>query len=317
MVGARAACAVAAALAVVAVGCGGAEHGNAERSAQADTSVTSGTGPAATGGGAAGAGITRFDVPGALGDAGAPETLPLDARTFEPGDCVSYPHDGGGTVRTVPCDQPHDLQMTRDVASPRVVAYPTAAQWAAFVDAACAAPAEVLIGVPVDPYGRFAVTAITPLAGGWDDSPRDVNCAVGARPTALDDVYPQLTEDLRGLRDQSRHYTVGDCVSYHYPDLPIEIPHTVPCDQPHEHEVTGTVAYADGFGAPPAGKPDARCLDAAEAYLGGPVSAPWQFGSTPLRPETWAAGQHYVHCTLGQLDPDTERVIEVSVSARG
>jgi hypothetical protein len=308
---------VALVVATAAVGCGGAEHGNARRSAEVDPSSTIGTDPAADGSIAADAGVVRFDLPDGLLNAAVPASPTLAARSYESGECVAYPDDEGGTVRAVPCDQPHDLQITRSVDSPDAVAYPTDEQWTAFIDAACAAPAEALIGLPVDPFGRFTLTAITPVADGWDESPSEVTCAVGAQPTAPSDLSPQLTEDLRGLRDQSWHYAAGDCVSYHYPELEIEMPHTVPCDQPHDLEVTGTVEYAEGFGAPPVDKPDARCRRVAEAYLGGPVPPPWQYSSAPLRPETWNAGRHYTHCVIAQVDPANGRAIEVSASARG
>jgi hypothetical protein len=293
-------------------GCGGAEHGNAQPGVAEDVSVTTVDLAAAGTDTTSATELGRFEVTQDRSDD------IIDLRSYEFGDCMAYPHVGPDhTARTVPCDQPHDYQMTRRIDVPDQEEYPAEDAWDALIDAGCAAPAEELIGRPVDPYGRFYVGAIIPRPESWGDGPHHVDCAVGALFTAPGDPYPQLREDLRGLQDQSIHFAAGDCVTSRYPGETIEIEHAVPCDQPHLTEVTGAVEYADAAGPPPLDTPDERCRAIAGAYLGGAIPEPWEFTSYPLHPESWAAGQRYTHCLIAQFDPATGEVVEVTGSPRG
>jgi hypothetical protein len=98
------------------------------------------------------------------------------------------------------------------------------------------------------------------------------------------------------VADQWYRYQPGQCVAE--PPL-VQAPAFVPCDQPHQLEITGRVDYADGGPLPPVNEADVRCQDTVIAYLGGLPPQPWAVGSDPLLPESWAAGRRFSGCFLG------------------
>src|SRR5262245_58370401 len=160
MVRGRAACAVALALATVAAGCGGAEHGNAQRSG--DTGRGASTGTRAAEGATAGARPGRREAP----DDASATGLFLPAYEF--GDCIAFPPGGDERpARIVDCAKPHDIQMTVRIDGPNQDEFPARDDWQAFVAASCAAPAEALIGRPIDPFGRLTAVGVHPLEDGW------------------------------------------------------------------------------------------------------------------------------------------------------
>jgi hypothetical protein len=300
------------ALATVAAGCGGAAHGNALR----DEGSGASAGTHAAEGATAGARLRPHDEPADPADDRLGNGLVLPPYRF--GDCIAFPPEGDERQgRIVDCGKPHDIQMTVRIDGPDQDEFPAQDDWVALVVASCAAPAEALVGRPIDPYGRLTTVGIHPIEDGWADGSHAVDCGVGAAKSEPADRLPQLTEDVRGLRDQSDHYAAGECVTSNFPDLTIKIRHVVPCDQPHRREITGTVDYGDADGPPPLDAPDERCLDVTVAYLGGPIPEGWAYTSDKLHAESWAAGRRYTHCSLAQFDPATGKPIEVSGSARG
>ena len=122
-----------------------------------------------------------------------------------------------------------------------------------------------------------------------------------------------MAEDLRGA-DQSYHWEVGQCVAYPPAAL---VKQAVPCDQPHQMEITGRVEYADQSELPAAGAADPRCEEPGRAFVGGQAPDPWGFGSEILAPESWAAGVRFAYCFAGQWSPDGSGLAIISASIRG
>jgi hypothetical protein len=221
----------------------------------------------------------------------------LARRSYDPGDCVTW--DEGSTrqahTQVVDCTEPHRMQVTGKYMMPFSEDHPAPETWDALHEHECKALAEEFLGVPLDPFGRFAVQSIVPTAESWANSDRTVWCTVG--PWREDPAGPFITVDVRTV-DQHIAYEVGQCVSFPANSLPV----VVPCEQPHEWEVTGAVDFADLAAPPGDEETDRRCDGPTGAYLGGRSPDPWGYGYEILAPESWAAGTRAAHCFLAQWD---------------
>ena len=238
----------------------------------------------------------------------------LSTQEYDVGDCVTWDLTAAGSVegqstRVVPCTQPHRIQMSAKDSFPDQALYPSDLQWDAFYKDVCGAHASVLLGGPLDPYGRLNPTAMRPTPDGWSVGDRAVWCGLSLK--RADGVMELTTEDMRGA-DQWDRFEVGQCVVYP-PEAPAR--EVVPCTQPHHIEVTGRVDYTDQV-QPAAGEADPRCTGLGEAYVGGPAPAPWAYGGEGVAPESWAAGRRFAHCFVAQWNPDGTNAV-VSVSVRG
>lgn len=223
---------------------------------------------------------------------------PVADRPYHPGDCVMWGAHGGsvGPTRLVDCEQPHRIQLTARVTGPPHAAYPSEAQWDALTASACAAPAAKLLGMPLDPSGRFALSSIRATAEGWAQGDTVMWCGLVRRS---DDPHATLVEDARGA-DQAFHFRPGVCVAR----PPSEgVPRIVPCDRPHLWEVTGEVTYPDGPAPPTVGE-DPGCYDATVRFLGGPPVEPWAAGLEKIPAASWAAGKRTATCFVAQWNAD-------------
>ena len=221
----------------------------------------------------------------------------LATRSYEPGDCVTWEEGSADRAHTlvVDCTEPHRMQIMGKHLMPFSEDYPAPEAWGALHEHECKALAEEFLGFPLDPFGRFAVQSIIPTPSGWAASDRTVWCTVG--PWLDDPAGPLITVDVR-TADQHIAYEVGQCVSFPGDGLPL----VVPCDQPHEWEITGAVDFSDLTAPPGDEESDRRCEGPTGAYLGGRSPDPWDYGYEILAPESWAAGTRAAHCFLAQWD---------------
>jgi hypothetical protein len=247
----------------------------------------------------------------------------LAAADYEAGDCVTW---GSGVslgqidTDVVPCTEGHRIQITEQVPLENDGGeYPPGEEWGFLLEALCRPAAERLLGVPLDPYGRFYADAIRPGEAGWAAGESSMWCGIasagppdgsgGAR-----DGEALSTEDARGA-DQAFHYPPGSCVA----TPPEASPVVVPCGDGHHMEVVGEIDLSDRPELPVGSQERALfddCAAQSSTYLGADPAAPWQIGTETLTPESWAAGSRVVHCFLGQWDAEQE-LIEVTGSAKG
>ena len=101
-----------------------------------------------------------------------PTDLDLADRTYRAGECITWNQSEGGqnlATPDVPCTRPHLMEMTdKEVLTSygSDAPYPGPAQWGQIDTAECGPPAERYLGYPLDPYGRFAASALEPTARG-------------------------------------------------------------------------------------------------------------------------------------------------------
>lgn len=240
-------------------------------------------------------------------------TIALNGRSYEIGDCVTWnPKIDAGSVEprstsVVNCDEPHLIEIagSRNVTGP-VDHFPTDAEWEAIFEKECRPIAEerVLKG-PLDPYGRFIAGGITPGHDGWLAGDRTVWCGVSARETSpppadVDGAYIPVVGRVAG-QSQTLVDPPGTCRAS-------AATWPVPCDQPHDWEVTGTADVSGRVTQPPG--PDdthgwqrivgADCRRAATAYLGHAASGDVSAGWSPIEGASWAAGRRLVECTVAR-----------------
>jgi Septum formation len=297
------AAAVAAALAATTAGCGGSGTDGGPPAAGGTTTSAAGpsSGPIAA--------ITTTTT----GPAGFDEDAVM-ARTYTVGECVTWASSDSLTPpATVDCSDPHRMQITGRTEAPRLGHYPSADEWTVFVTTTCPQMAQQLIGAPLDPYGRFSVSAFFASAEGWARGDRTVWCGLGHNTGAASVGAGTLTEDVRGA-DQSYHFAVGECIAF--PPALDDVA-AVPCDQPHQKEITGEISYPEAGGPPTGGVADERCDGLALDYLGRRPPEPWLVGSESLPIESWTAGRRTSHCFLGQWEADGITMKVVTGSLRG
>jgi hypothetical protein len=261
-------------------------------------------------------------APAAAGTTSTTEML-FVARTYQPGDCVTWDQAPGRAERVtevVRCDRPHLVEMTGHlILTDRGPAYPTGAEWEALIRDRCREPAEHRLGGPLDPHGRFSLHALQPTSMGWAGGGRDLWCGLSAswRPPGQEDAtgpdvpLVPLTEAMRH-EDQFWRYTPGACIAR-------GANVAVACTDPHIFEVTGEATVDERPGVP--AREDTAgwsaivgdaCRARARGYLRHEPVDPWRSGLITIEPESWAAGQRNVTCYLGRWGGDAWEVVTAS-----
>lgn len=228
------------------------------------------------------------------------------------GQCVTWDQDAGAlpeVTGSVPCAEPHLLEVTGSTMHPSLARYPTEEQWGVFYrTGACRAFAEEFVGGPVDPFGVLALTGLKPTATAWTTrGVREVTCGLGARD---DEPSARLTPKVGTAvgREQAVIRPVGACLHRDPATSRVGVK-PVPCTAPHSYEVTGVVSVAGRATERPADRErwdavvGADCRRFAESLLGQrpdgrAVRAVW----FDIEPESWAAGRRKVECAVGRYD---------------
>lgn len=255
------------------------------------------------------------------------------ARTYRPGDCVTYDATGNNPLVTgrargatdltvtkvVPCRQPHFYEITGGLRLPDRGGYPTEDEWDEVFHRSsdgCKPLAERYLGSAVDPYGRFLLTGITPSPAYWAQGSRHVWCALTSARDSADDVTegPVATEGSACGQNQSRLYAPGTCLAYRSDALEVGGP--VACDKPHGVEVTGWFSIADQVPDRPTTATEwwtavgPECTRLAETHVGRALDGRTERASYfEIRSESWSAGRREVQCLVSRYDAEGQRVV--------
>lgn len=226
---------------------------------------------------------------------------------FSPGTCVTWNQtpneDSEQTATAVPCSQPHLVEIVQSTQQIGGLGpgFPSSSQFHAYFAAHCTAPAERFLGQPIDPQGRFAISALRPISWSWDQGFRSMSCDLQLQSLTPDAALTPWVGDVRGA-DQTLLWPVGTCQS--------PTASEVPCTAAHTDEVTGNIRLPGTVTSLPTtnaqweqlvGQP---CDKLALSYLGGAfppgVSSGWQ----PIAATSWAVGTRTVQCIVGRPTPD-------------
>ena len=230
--------------------------------------------------------------------------LPLQARGFRPGDCVTYDQTPGReaeTMKVVSCDLPHLLEVSGSLdLGDQFDHYPTRDEWGAVLDHDCGESAAALLGAPLDPVGRFIPSAVFATKEGWARGDHTAWCGVieaPKSPSPSDGRREPFTGKAEGV-SQARLAGVGSCWRNNEASA-------VPCTEPHDYEVSGRVDLS-GRTRPPPEVTDtaawnkivgADCQRLARKYVAHGFK-PKRVGWSPISTESWAAGSRIVECTV-------------------
>jgi hypothetical protein len=249
-------------------------------------------------------------------------TIRLENRDYQVGDCVIWEEDRPTTApritRVVPCEDPHLIEVAGRVPLDGA-AYPSPAEWESLIDRHCPRLMATLLNGPFDPEGRFAVSALIPLAEGWSRGFQRMWCGARSAIGPAGFLGGPFTGRARASEQAlTLAMPVGSCEI-------LERRGPVPCDQPHGWEV---VAHMDlGDVQTPPGPGDVagwnallgdRCQKAAVAYLGHPLRGDLGVAWHEIRPTSWAAGTRLTRCLVAHYaSHDKKAVITTTGSVRG
>ncbi|MBX3287192.1 MAG: septum formation family protein [Actinobacteria bacterium] len=172
------------------------------------------------------------------------QAVPLEDQDYRPGDCLTWAQDEDGPesdrAEIVPCTEEHLREVVAVLELDDVPGgFPDEDAWRD-LKARCHPHVERVIG-PYEnsilhPLGR---PTIAPSRDTWADGDRKLVCMVGLRQVDLAAKRARVRMAFRGrVRDLDlvSPFAAGDCVSWTDEEIG-----TVPCDQPHQYEVTGVV----------------------------------------------------------------------------
>jgi hypothetical protein len=229
---------------------------------------------------------------------------PVVSRDYNPGDCVTWNQEASGAAArpaVVSCEQPHLVQVV--ATAQQIVGFgqtwPGPAALGAYAGAHCLQPAEVFLGKPLDPDGRFGVSGLYPVETSWLKGQRDLWCVIETRGSASGSgaTLPTFSGTAKDA-SQEVVLAAGDCEG--------TVALAVPCDQPHQLEITGDVTLGSLASGPPTTQAGWQALVGTAcdrdgiAFLGGHVGAGLDTGWLPISPASWAAGERVVQCVVGQ-----------------
>jgi hypothetical protein len=247
----------------------------------------------------------------------ATTTTVLPRRTYQPGDCVVWDQltDGpaSGFTQTVPCDQPHIIEIIGRTVAPEAAAFPLASEWKQIIASGdCGRQAREYLGGEIDPYGRFVVDALYPTPQSWAQGDREMWCGFEAASQAAG-PDPATGESFTGTvkgQPQALLWPTGSCLGGQPGAVPFD--GIVPCAAPHVYEIVGTVNAGARFTTLPAADPSlwknrlGRDCDAvARARFGRALPAGVQTAVFPIDPASWRTGRRTTECAIARFDPAT------------
>jgi hypothetical protein len=239
-------------------------------------------------------------------------TVVLERRALEVGDCVLWDQTAGrfGTrnrIEVVDCDRPHLIEVTGSF-EPPAGPYPSEADWAAMFDTGkCAEIGGDYVGGVLDPDGIYGPRGIIPLEDAWRLADRQVWCGLQRYPLeeqAHDDPMAELFAGAidRNPGAQHRILPVGSCLG---PDGDGLTYGTVPCDGPHNVEISGHVDLTGRTDHLPAPEEYQRlvgdaCHRQSQGYAGRNLRDPVSSGWLHIEQGSWDAGRRTVLCTVAE-----------------
>ena len=231
--------------------------------------------------------------------AGSVDADTIEARSYEPGECVRWNASvGSADSDVVECAEPHLLQVAgrRDLGDVADLGdeYPSEATWDLLFDRECGPIVAAHFGGEIDPFGRWAVGGLRPTEEGWLAGDRDLWCGlVNGDPDGAGNGTGYVP--MAGAVDLSAQAVVlptGQCRAFR----PDGLTSPVDCASPHQLEVAGVVAIPDGPAFPGQEAVDASCSAVAEAYL--PDRA-FSYAAWVYDDRSWAAGTRQANCMVG------------------
>lgn len=238
------------------------------------------------------------------------------------GSCLFWSQADVSDIHVVPCDQAHLYEVTNVVniadRYPPGAPAPTVDEWRSIAVTRCADGAQKYLGKPLDPYGRFSVSALRPGSGEWSSGDRDMRCVLqwAAPAGAL-----QLVKGKVADQSQAAVWDPGTCLAL----AGKTVGNPTDCTQPHAYEIVATVEEKKHFtGADyPSQKDqgtwlDTECSNAVQSYAGGvDLGAQHLILTWDTREqESWSAGSTQVNCKVGAKLPDNSGLQAITGSIR-
>ncbi len=230
--------------------------------------------------------------------------------TADAGTCLTWELTDGAisSFEQTDCAGPHRFEVS---SREDLAAYPTSefgpsaprpslTRQAQLREELCKEPTMSYLGGTFDPSGKYSIAPILPPQENWDAGDRTLLCGV----QATDENGTVITTTGKAAQqDQSRIFSVGDCVAIDSTDSK----KAVPCSKPHQMETTLVVDLLSVFpdSTPSVEQQDTHlkkvCTKAAQDYLGG--DDPLYYST--LQPywdsipeDSWSRGSHSVNCSL-------------------
>ncbi|WP_236790160.1 septum formation family protein [Amycolatopsis sp. GM8] len=237
------------------------------------------------------------------------------------GSCVNWVKPDVSDIHVVPCAQPHLYEVTGVVniadKYPAGVPEPGIDEWRDLAMARCADGAQQYLGKQLDPYGKFAVSALRPGADEWTGGDRDMRCVLqwAAPGGALQPVTGNAAN-----QSQAPVWEPGTCLAL----AGKTVGNPIDCAQPHAYEIVATVDLKKQFkDAYPSQKDQAAWLDTecnndVQSYAGGvDLDAEHLILTWDLREqESWDAGSSLVNCKVAAKLPDNSGLAPVTGSVK-
>ncbi|MPY96800.1 MAG: hypothetical protein GEU97_02170 [Actinophytocola sp.] len=235
------------------------------------------------------------------------------------GTCLNWTESDGSDMTAVNCDEAHVFEVTEiiQVGSefPQDAERPSVEKWRNIAAKKCEDGVEKYLNDPLDPEGKYSITALLPNQPEWDSDERTLRCGLwrtgpggslqattgSAKDQSQSDIWAKGT--CLGLEDKS----VGDPVS---------------CDRQHSYEMVAVIKLSDHFkdGYPLAKKQgaylDKVCNKRIQQYTGGidlekkNLIATWDTRTKA----SWDAGSVYINCKVARLLKDESGLAPITGS---
>jgi hypothetical protein len=239
-----------------------------------------------------------------------------------PGNCLFWSQADVSDIHVVACDLPHLYEVTGVVSIadryPSGAPAPSVDEWRSIAVDRCTEGSQKYLGKPLDPYGKFSVSALRPGIGEWSDGDRDMRCVLqwAAPAGALQMIRGKVAD-----QSQAAIWDPGTCLGL----TGKTVGNPIPCTQPHAYEIVATIDLKKRFtGAEyPTQKDqgtwlDTECSRSVQAYAGGVDLASQHLILTwdTREEESWTAGSTQVNCKVGAKLPDNSGLQAITGSVR-
>jgi putative regulator of septum formation len=255
-------------------------------------------------------------------DSGGGESPEAEAAFHSaPGSCLFWARPDVSDIHLVPCDQPHLSEVTgvvsiADKYGPGAPS-PNVDEWRDLAMQRCTDGAQQYLGKPLDPFGKFTVSALRPNSDEWADGDRDMRCVLewAAPGGAL-----QPTKGKAADVSQSPVWDPGTCLAL----AGKTVGNPIDCAQPHAYEIVATVDLSKHFTG---GYPnhddqgtwlDTECNTDLQSYAPGVDLGAQKLILTwdTLEQESWDAGSTLVNCKVGAPLQDNSGLQAITGSIR-
>lgn len=238
-----------------------------------------------------------------------------------PGSCLFWAQSDVSDIHLVPCDHPHLYEVTSVVNIADKygagVPSPSVDEWRTIALQRCTDGAQSYLGKPLDPFGKFTVSALRPSPGEWAGGDREMRCVLewAAPGGALQAVTGKVAD-----QSQAAVWNPGTCLAL----AGKTVGNPIDCAQPHAYEIVATIDLKQHFtGGYPNEKDQATWLDTecgndVQSYAGGVDLAGQHLILTwdTREQESWDAGSTLVNCKVGAKLPDNSGLQAVTGSVR-